>query len=275
MANVKWIKIVTDLFDDEKIKFIETMPNGDAYIVIWFKLLCLCGKSNCGGFLMFTSKLAYTDEMLSSIFSRDIKEIQMALKLFEKLEMIEISDNRICVANWEKHQSLDKLEAKKEYDREYQRKKREQNKLLIENRTSIARASNDNRSLDIEEDIEIDKDIYTNVLEYWNSKNIIKHKMNESIEKQIKKSLKDNTFNQITLYIDRYSQVINDENYFFKTKWTLIEFLKQKNAMNDFKDDGSKWVNYCNFYQNDKRVDKTKPYNWKGVSNYGCESEEI
>lgn len=159
MANVKWIKIVTDLFDDEKIKFIETMPNGDAYIVIWFKLLCLCGKSNCGGFLMFTSKLAYTDEMLSSIFNRDIKEIQMALKLFEQLEMIEISDNRICVANWEKHQSLDKLEAKKEYDREYQRKKREQNKLLIENRTSIARVSNDNRSLDIDKDIELDKDI--------------------------------------------------------------------------------------------------------------------
>lgn len=159
MANVKWIKIVTDLFDDEKIKFIETMPNGDAYIVIWFKLLCLCGKSNCGGFLMFTSKLAYTDEMLSSIFNRDIKEIQMALKLFEQLEMIEISDNRICVANWEKHQSLDKLEAKKEYDREYQRKKREQNKLLIENRTSVVQASNDNRSLDIEVDIELDKDI--------------------------------------------------------------------------------------------------------------------
>lgn len=159
MANVKWIKIVTDLFDDEKIKFIETMPNGDAYIVIWFKLLCLCGKSNCGGFLMFTSKLAYTDEMLSSIFNRDIKEIQMALNLFEQLEMIEISDNRICVANWEKHQSLDKLEAKKEYDREYQRKKREQNKLLLENRTTIARESNDNRSLDIDKEIDIDKDI--------------------------------------------------------------------------------------------------------------------
>ena len=37
---------------------------------------------------------------------------------------------------------------------------------------------------------------------------------------------------------------IKDKNYFFSTRWTLVEFLKQKNAMNDFKDDGSKWINY-------------------------------
>ena len=146
MADVKWIKIVTDIFDDEKIKFIETMPNGDALIVIWFKLLCLTGKSNSSGFLMMTNKLAYTDEMLSSIFSRDIKTIQLALKTFEQLEMIEILDNKIYVTNWEKHQTLDKLEAKKIYDREYQRKKREEKKLLIENRTTIVRQDNDNRS---------------------------------------------------------------------------------------------------------------------------------
>ncbi|WP_202905980.1 phage replisome organizer N-terminal domain-containing protein, partial [Clostridium botulinum] len=49
IAEVKWIKIVTDIFDDEKILLIENMPEADSIIVIWFKLLCLAGKMNNSG----------------------------------------------------------------------------------------------------------------------------------------------------------------------------------------------------------------------------------
>ena len=41
MAEIKWIKIATNIFDDEKLLLIETMPEADAIIVIWFKLLCI------------------------------------------------------------------------------------------------------------------------------------------------------------------------------------------------------------------------------------------
>ena len=64
-ADVKWIKIVTDIFDDEKILLIESMPESDGIIVIWFKLLCLAGKQNNNGILMLNDKLPYTDEMLA------------------------------------------------------------------------------------------------------------------------------------------------------------------------------------------------------------------
>ena len=36
MSGVKWIKICTDIFDDEKIVLIESMPEADGIIVIWF-----------------------------------------------------------------------------------------------------------------------------------------------------------------------------------------------------------------------------------------------
>ena len=29
MAEVKWIKIVTNIFDDEKIRYIEKLPDGN------------------------------------------------------------------------------------------------------------------------------------------------------------------------------------------------------------------------------------------------------
>ena len=47
MAEVKWIKITTDMFDDEKIKLIESMPERDTVLTIWIKLICLAGRVRC------------------------------------------------------------------------------------------------------------------------------------------------------------------------------------------------------------------------------------
>lgn len=88
MSNVKWIKIVVDIFDDEKMLLIESMPENDGITVIWFKLLSLAGKINNGGILLLNDKLAYTDEMLATIFRKDIALVNLALKTFEDLDMI-------------------------------------------------------------------------------------------------------------------------------------------------------------------------------------------
>ena len=75
MADVKWIKIVVDIFDDEKILLIENLPEADSIIVIWFKLLCLAGKQNNSGVFIMGDKIAYTDKMLATIFRRTLKKI--------------------------------------------------------------------------------------------------------------------------------------------------------------------------------------------------------
>ena len=130
MADVKWIKIVTDIFDDEKILLIESMPSPDSVIVIWFKLLCFAGKQNNSGVIMLNARIAYTDEMLATIFRRDVNTVRMALKVFEQFDMIRIVDGVITIPNWGKHQSLDQLENKKEYMRNYMREYRERQRLL-------------------------------------------------------------------------------------------------------------------------------------------------
>ena len=65
-AEVKWIKITTDIFDNRKIKIIEKMPDGYAIIVAWVKLLCLAGMStDCAekllGDVTFRPEKAYAD----------------------------------------------------------------------------------------------------------------------------------------------------------------------------------------------------------------------
>ena len=130
MPDVKWIKITTDIFDDEKILLIESLPEADSIIVIWFKLLCLAGKMNNSGVFVMNDRVAYTDKMLATIFRRKETTVQMALKTFEDFGMIEIIDGVITIPKWCKHQSLDRLEKRNEYMKNYMRKQREKQRLL-------------------------------------------------------------------------------------------------------------------------------------------------
>ena len=133
MAEVKWIKIVTDIFDDEKILLIENMPEADSIIVIWFKLLCMAGKQNNAGVFMLNDKIAYTDEMFATIFRRPINTVRLALKTFETYGMVEIVDNVVTIPNWEKHQNIAALEEAREKNRKKVATYREKQKLLATN----------------------------------------------------------------------------------------------------------------------------------------------
>lgn len=178
MADVKWIKITTDIFDDEKILLIESLPDAYAIITVWFKLLCLAGKQNNSGVFMM-GQIAYTDKMLATIFRMKEATVTMALQTFEQFGMVEIIDGVITIPNWGKHQNLDQLENKKEYMRNYMKEYREKQKLLTTGKTSCKTNSKTNvRQADKEEDKEreIDKDIYKYIVDYLNQKTGQKYK---------------------------------------------------------------------------------------------------
>lgn len=130
MSEIKWIKITTDIFDDEKIRLIDALPDHDAILVIWFKILALAGKHNRNGLLMMSDKVHYTDEMLATIFQRPLNSVRMALGVFEQFGMIEIIDGVITLPNWEKHQNIDGMERIKEQTRNRVARHREKQKSL-------------------------------------------------------------------------------------------------------------------------------------------------
>jgi predicted phage replisome organizer len=158
MADVKWIKITTDIFDDEKILLIESLPDAYAIITVWFKLLCLAGKQNNSGVFMM-GHIAYTDKMLATIFRMKEATVTMALQTFEQFGMVAIIDGVITIPNWGKHQNLDQLESKKEYMRNYMKDYREKQKALTVGKPSCKTNSKSNVSqADKEEDREIEKE---------------------------------------------------------------------------------------------------------------------
>lgn len=130
MSEIKWIKITTDIFDDEKICLIDALPDHDAILVIWFKILALAGKHNRNGLLMISDKVHYTDEMLATIFRRPLNTVRMALGVFEQFGMVEIIDGIIALPNWEKHQNIDGMEKIKKQTRNRVAKYRKKQKSL-------------------------------------------------------------------------------------------------------------------------------------------------
>lgn len=158
MADVKWIKIVTDIFDDEKMLLIDGLPERDSIIVIWFKLLCLAGKQNNGGVFMLNDKIAYTDEMLSTIFRRPLNTVRLALQTFEQFGMIEIVNDTITIPNWEKHQSLDKFAQAKEKTRKRVAQYRERQKQLTNSECNDCCNVTVTECNATDKDIDIDKD---------------------------------------------------------------------------------------------------------------------
>ena len=165
MAEVKWIKIATDIFDDEKILLIESMPDSYAITTAWFKLLCLAGKQNNDGVFIMNDRIAYTDKMLAAIFRMNETTVKLALDTFEQFGMIEKIDGAITIPNWGKHQTLDAYEKKKARDREYQAERRARQKALISKSSDASSESSSDASSESSSDVAVsdkeeDKDIY-------------------------------------------------------------------------------------------------------------------
>lgn len=294
MADVKWIKIATDIFNDEKILLIESLPEADTIITIWFKLLCLAGRQNNSGIFIMNDKIPYTDKMLATIFRRKEASVQMALKTFQEFEMIEIVDSVITIPNWDKYQKLDAYEAKKEYDRQYQAKKRlEQKKklLVVNSRTTdstivgIQDKEEDKDKEILKENIIKEKNQpfspkipkeHQELFDFWNSKGIVVHRtINEKMVKVLKKALDLYGQAQIKQAIENYSIVLSDSTYYFKTRWTIGDFVTQSNALPDFLPEGIKWINYQEYLKKSKKVREQDKYEIENSNKPAMEGMEI
>ncbi|NFV12642.1 hypothetical protein FDG09_06815 [Clostridium sporogenes] len=173
LAEIKWIKITTNMFDDEKIKLIDAMPERDTVHYIWIRLLVQAGKTNADGYIFLNDDIPYTEEMLSTIFNRPLNSLRFALKVLGDFGMIQIQkDKLIKITNWSKHQNIEGMEKVRQQTRERVAKYRAKKKGLLEETKIQNCPNNDNkksvmlhetlsngRDIDIDiEDIDIEED---------------------------------------------------------------------------------------------------------------------
>jgi predicted phage replisome organizer len=131
VSEVKWIKITTDMFEHEKLDFILSLPESDAIVIIWIRLLTLAGKVNAAGYVLLTENIPYTEDMLSHKFRKPPSVIKLALETLRRLKMVEFEGEVMRIANWDKYQNTDRLEKIREQDKLRQRNKRDKEKVLL------------------------------------------------------------------------------------------------------------------------------------------------
>lgn len=163
MSEMKWIKIVTDIVDDEKMLMIEMLcPNGakrDAVQLMWFNVLTLAGKLNEGGRLAVNG-IPMDTKALGKKFRRTTRTVEFAFDLFMKLGMIrQDEDGAYCVTNWGRYQS--DMSDRSEYQQEYYQKNKDKKKTkpstssTVENVENSTISTGQNKNKEIEEEINI------------------------------------------------------------------------------------------------------------------------
>ena len=182
MSEIKWIKIATDIFEDEKMCLIDALPDRDAIIVIWIKLITLAGKLNTKGVLAISKNIVYTDEMLAQTFHRPLNTVRMALEVFENFGMVEKIDGVIMLPNWEKHQNIDGMEKIKEQNRNRAARHRKKQKLLAQNNESNV-ISNVTDNVTVTDDNAIDKELDKDIdIEIINNKVMTSSSLSENLK---------------------------------------------------------------------------------------------
>ena len=239
MAEVKWIKLKVDMFDDEKIKIIQSMPDVDSLLIIWIRLITLAGKTNDGGYIYITDNMPYTDEMLSVIFNKPLNTVRLALDTFLKLGMIDNDVKGIYLLNFEKHQSLDKLAEIREQTRQRVAKHREKKKQVYleapnEDVTLHVTQSNAiDKEIDKDKELDIDKSKEKKYFENENINSIFIEFI--EVRKKLKAVNSDRAINTLINKLSKYSDDVKYkmiENSIVNSWKDVYELKEQKNNYN-------------------------------------------
>lgn len=188
MAEVKWIKITTDMFDNRKIKHLRRLPEGDSIVLIWVMLLTMAGRCNSSGMIFLTENIPYTPKMLADELDFEENTVLLALKALEQLNMIVTDNGFFTIAGWEEYQNIEGMDKIREQNRlRKQNQRARQKEKLLPEKTDVSRdvtgQVTQSHATDIEEDKEREEDIINNNISASassaKSKKPVKHKHGE------------------------------------------------------------------------------------------------
>ncbi|HGC9328043.1 TPA: phage replisome organizer N-terminal domain-containing protein [Streptococcus agalactiae] len=208
---------------------IESMPEGDTLIVIWFKLLVLAGKQNYSGVLALGDKVFYTEEMLTTVFRRKSTTVKLALKTFEQFGMIAFVDGAVTIPKWEKHQNIDGLEKIRKQTRERVARHRQKQKALVSGQDSLSIECNVTETLPVtESNGQVTQQIKNK--NQKENKNVLDNSSRET-EDQSTTYLKPEYYFLLQVIADRYN-----DRFIYPYNYTLTH--KQKMAIGQFLSEG-------------------------------------
>lgn len=117
MAEIKWVKLWVNMFDNPKVKAIRRMPEGNDILLIWIMLMTMAGRCNEEGEIFLTQGINYTSEMLAAEIGYAEETVLSALDTLRRFGMIGYEENLLRITNWEEYQNVDGMERVREQTR--------------------------------------------------------------------------------------------------------------------------------------------------------------
>lgn len=130
MSEVKWIRLSINMFDNRKIKYLRSLPEGNSIILIWVMLLTIAGRCNAGGMIFLTETIPYTTKMLADELNFEENTVILAINALRQLGMIDNRDDTMFITGWEEHQNTNGLEKIRKQTKDRVAKCREKHKEL-------------------------------------------------------------------------------------------------------------------------------------------------
>lgn len=250
MADVKWVKLTVNMFDNRKIKHLRKLPDGNNIVLIWVMLLTMAGRCNAGGMIFLTENIPYTTKMLADELDFEENTVALALNALEQFNMIVTDNGYFTIAGWEEYQNIEGMEKIREQNRLRQQKWYDKQKALqAPNVIPNVRLTQPNA-------IDIDKE------------EDIKTKIKEKEKKEKTSPKETNT----TLFERIYLDYCLSENLISK----LREWMKYKSERKDeYAEQGLRTLlrrienKYLEFHKQDQTIceliDESMSNLWKGI----------
>lgn len=158
-----YLKLKDNFFDTDEMIILESMPDGYLYSNILLKLYLRSLKYN--GRLMFNEKIPFNSQMLATITRHSIGVIEKSMTIFKELNLVEILDSgAIYMTDMQNFIGESSTEA--------DRKREYRNKIAIEKGQmsgQIEDKSPPEIEIELDTEIELEKDICNSVVEKFNS----------------------------------------------------------------------------------------------------------
>jgi predicted phage replisome organizer len=154
------------MFNNRKIKYLRSLPEGNNIILIWVMLLTIAGRCNTSGMIFLTENVPYTTKMLAKELDFEENTIILAINALVQLGMIDYYNENLLITGWEEHQNIDGLEKIREQARKRQAKLRSKQKLLSDSNATHNVTVTQGNAIELDKEIEIDIDNKEHSLAY-------------------------------------------------------------------------------------------------------------
>lgn len=126
-----YMKINKDFFDDDTVKYLEEQEHGKDFIILYLKL-CLKSLEDEGLLIRYvgTKLIPYDTAAIAKMTDTDIGIVEMAMKIFEEIELIEKKETGELFMS-----QIQEMIGTDTYDARRKRKQRAKDKILNDKQT--------------------------------------------------------------------------------------------------------------------------------------------